>query len=232
MPPTQRAQIFLDTETTGLEAERGHRIIEVVALRYAQRNVAADGEFHHFCNPQREIDADAQKVHGFSAESLADKPPFEEIAADLQLFLQDAEVIIHNAAFDCAFLDAEFKRCGLPMMNKICGKITCSLQLARQKVSGLRHYRLEDLCRHFGVDDSARTTHNALLDAKLLASVYFAMMREQMPMTMRYDVPTAAAVDVAPIIVAVASQSELAAHEQYLTDMQNETKTAPIWRQS
>ena len=222
-------QIFLDTETTGLEAERGHRIIEVVALSYQDRRQAEDDKFHHFCNPQRAIDAEAQKVHGIDSEFLADKPAFAEIAPALQDFLRGGEVVIHNAAFDRSFLDAEFARCKLPPTAEIC-KIVCSLEMSRAKVPGLRHYRLEDLCRHFGVDDSARTTHNALLDAKLLAQMYFAMTREQMPMAMSYRAARRTPQRAAPIIARPASEKELAAHEAFLDAMEKETGAPPIWR--
>ena len=220
-------QIFLDTETTGLSPRDGHRIIEVVALAYHQRRPLDDGCFHRFCNPQRDIDADAQKVHGISTEYLADKSVFSEIAPALQDFLRGGEIIIHNAAFDCEFLDAEFSRCGLPPMKQISGRITCSLVLSRQK-NPLRRHRLEDLCRHFGVDDSARVTHSALLDARLLAQVYYAMTREQMPMDIR-----AAAAEIKPaaaVRLLTASPAEVAAHEAYLSDMEEESSLAAVWR--
>lgn len=222
-------QIFLDTETTGLEAERGHRIIEVVALSYHDRRMAEDGRFHHFCNPRRAIDIDAQKVHGIDADFLADKPEFSEIAAALQDFLRGGEVIIHNAAFDRAFLDAEFARCKMPPLNEICN-VSCSLEMSRAKIPGMRHHRLEDLCRHFGVDDSARTTHNALLDAKLLAQVYFAMTREQMPMAMSSGAVRRTSLRAAPVITRAASEAELSAHEEFLAAMEKETGVKPIWR--
>lgn len=230
-------QIFLDTETTGLEAERGHRIIEVVGLAYCDRRPAGGENFHQFCNPRRAIDADAQKVHGIDAEFLADKPEFSEIAAPLQEFLRGAEVIIHNAAFDRAFLNAEFARCKLPKMEEFC-KIVCSLEMSRIKVPGLRHYRLEDLCKHFGVDDSARTTHNALLDAKLLAQVYFAMTREQMPMQMESRAPRRSDIQAAAILSRAPNAEELAAHESFLNAMEEAAKkdkdgkiAMPIWRE-
>lgn len=218
--------IFLDTETTGLEAERGHRIVEVVALAYENRQPKDD--FHSFCNPERAIDAQAQKVHGITPSFLEDKPIFSAIAKELAEFLDGNEIIIHNAEFDCAFLDAEFGRCKMPPIREIC-KITCSLELARRRVTGLRHYRLEDLCRHFGVDDSARVTHNARLDAELLAGVYFAMMREQMPMTMSYD-NRALDIEASPVIASHLSEEERAAHERYMDIMESENDVKPIWR--
>lgn len=222
-------QIFLDTETTGLSARDGHRIIEVVALAYHQRRPLDEGCFHRFCNPQRDIDAGAQKVHGISAEFLSDKPPFAEFAPILQDFLRGGEIIIHNAAFDCEFLDAEFARCELPPMKQISGRVTCSLEMSRRKNTALRHHRLEDLCRYWGVDDSARVKHSALLDAQLLAQVYYAMTREQMPMNMR-AVAAPAVTAAAAVRLVAAKPLEVAAHESYLDDMEKESSVTAIWR--
>lgn len=223
-------QIFLDTETTGLDAARGHRIIEVVALAYQDRRMSEEGRFHHFCNPRRAIEVEAQNIHGISAEFLADKPEFGSVAKELQEFLRGTEVIIHNAEFDCAFLDSEFARCDLPPMSEICGKIVCSLKLSRSKVPGLRRHRLEDLCRHFGVDDSARITHNAILDATLLAQVYFAMTRKQMPIQMSGNNKANKAFAFAPVLTQKATAEECAAHEQFLDKMENKTHKTAIWR--
>lgn len=222
-------QIFLDTETTGLEAERGHRIIEVVALSYLDRRQTEAGRVHYFCNPHRAIDPDAQKVHGIDVEFLADKPDFSVVAEELRDFLRGGEVIIHNAAFDSGFLNAEFARCKLSPLEDIC-RVVCSLEMSRAKVQGLRRHRLEDLCKHFGVDDSSRTTHNALLDAQLLAQVYFAMTREQMPMAMPSRGAPRMSLRAAPVITRAVSAQELAAHEAFLTAMEEETGVKPIWR--
>ena len=222
-------QIFLDTETTGLEVERGHRIVEVVALTYPDRRTNAFESIHFFCNPHRAIDADAKKVHGISDEFLADKPDFSEIAEQLQNFLQGGEVIIHNAAFDKGFLNSEFKICGMPPLEDIC-KITCSLEMSRLKNQGLRHHRLEDLCKHFGVDDSERTTHSALLDARLLAQVYFAMTREQIAMSMSRGAKAKDILQARKIISRAPSATELAAHELFLDAMEKDTGIKPLWR--
>ena len=222
-------KIFLDTETTGLDAEKGHRIIEIVAIAYENRQaISQDGIFHEFCNPQREIDVDAQKVHGLDAAFLADKPLFGDIAARLQDFLRDREIFIHNAAFDVAFLNKEFERCQLPKTEKIATNIVCTLEMSRLK-NAIRRHRLEDLCRHFNIDDSARTTHSALLDARLLAQVYFAMAREQMSIDITYGKKNITNVTAAAIISQLANADEIAAHQAYLEDMEAQTKIKPLW---
>ncbi|MGU9950972.1 MAG: DNA polymerase III subunit epsilon [Gammaproteobacteria bacterium WSBS_2016_MAG_OTU1] len=223
-------QIFLDTETTGLEPKDGHRIVEVVAIACSNRRFADEETFHHFCNPERDIEQEAQSVHGLTADFLADKTVFADIANDLQDFLRDGEIIIHNAEFDCAFLDSEFERCGLPPVKSIAKKITCSLKLSRQKNITLRRHRLEDLCRHFGVDDSARTSHSALLDAKLLAQVYYAMMREQMPMAMKESITKMMVQPAAKVQLLAATAEELTAHEAYIESMEKDAKVEALWR--
>ena len=222
-------QIFLDTETTGLESERGHRIIEIAALAYYNRRGTPE-EFHYFCNPQREIDRGAQAVHGITAEFLADKPPFLEIAEELRDFLHEGEIMIHNAAFDRAFLDAEFARCEMPRLADINPNITCTLEMSRQKNTGLPRHRLEDLCKYWGVDDSERKTHNAMLDVRLLAQVYFAMSREQISMAMPDSIPAAEIHQAKPVLRRAAAAAERAAHEAYLDGMEKETGAAAVWR--
>lgn len=223
-------QIFLDTETTGLEAERGHRIIEIAALAFEDRRGGAV-EFHHFCNPQREIDQGASNVHGITAEFLADKPLFSDIAEELREFLREGEIMIHNAAFDCAFLDAEFNRCGMPPLSEINPNITCTLEMSRHKNAGLSRHRLEDLCKYWNVDDSERQTHNAMLDVRLLSQVYFAMSREQISMAMPDSAPSLKLPPPPPSVLRAASAAESAAHEAYLDAMEKETGAAAVWRQ-
>ena len=216
-------QIFLDTETTGLESDN-HRIVEIAALAYQNRKEAAT--FHYFCNPQREIDREAIGVHGLTAEFLADKPLFSGIAEELREFLREGEILIHNAAFDCAFLNAEFGRCNMPPLEEINPQITCTLELSRRKNAGMSRHRLEDLCKHWGVDDSERQTHNALLDVRLLAKVYFAMSREQISMEMPSAAASGAAAPAAPVILRAAGEKEIAAHEAYLDAMEKEMQKA------
>ena len=129
-----RREIFLDTETTGLEHET-HRILEVAGIAFVDRKPMENGTFHAYCNPQRAIDADAEKIHGMSAQFLADKPLFGDIAQGLQDFLRGADVFIHNVDFDSKFLDKEFARCNLPPLAEVARSVTCTLKLSRKKNS-------------------------------------------------------------------------------------------------
>ena len=170
-------QIFLDTETTGLYPAHGHRIIEIAAIEMINRR-PTNNHFHVYLNPQREIDPAAQEVHGITYEFLQDKPLFEAVAAELTDFVRDAELIIHNAPFDVGFLNSELGRIGLQPIETACGKITDTLKMAKDSRPGQRN-NLNALCNHFGIDNSRRTLHGALLDAELLAEVYMAMTRGQ-----------------------------------------------------
>lgn len=170
-------QIFLDTETTGLYPAQGHRIIEIAAIEMLNRR-PTHNHFHVYLNPQREIDPAAQEVHGITLEFLQDKPLFEAIATDMMDFVRDAELIIHNAPFDVGFLNSELGRIGLQPIETMCGRITDTLKMAKDSRPGQRN-NLDALCKHFGIDNSKRTLHGALLDAELLAEVYMAMTRGQ-----------------------------------------------------
>jgi DNA polymerase-3 subunit epsilon len=168
------------------------------------------------------------------AEFLASKPRFAEIALALQNFLRDAELIIHNAAFDCDFLDSEFERLNMPPVRNITHNVLCTLNLSRRQNTFLRRHRLEDLCKHYGVDDSERTKHNALLDAKLLAEVYLHMTRGQLAMRMSLLSPIRASVTpekAVPVRFFAASEEEIAAHNAYLDTMEKETGVRPLWQQ-
>ena len=167
-------QIVLDTETTGLEPDQGHRIIEIGAVELIDRQLTGK-TFHTFLNPQREIDQGALQVHGIDADFLLDKPLFKDISEDFVAFIRDAEVVIHNAPFDVAFLDGELSRLpgSAPRISELC-KVTDSLALARHKYPGQKN-SLDALCRRFNVDNSARELHGALLDSQILAEVYLAM---------------------------------------------------------
>ena len=184
-----KREIFLDTETTGLEVKNNHKIIEVAAIAYQNRKALDGGIFHSYCNPQRDIEVEAQKVHGMDASFLKDKPLFADIAQSLQDFLRGGDIYIHNAEFDCGFLDAEFKKCNLPPLESIAGSINCTVKISKQKNPHMHRHNLVTLCNHYKVDDSARTKHNALLDVKLLANVYYAMTREQMDIMMKAGIP-------------------------------------------
>ena len=167
-------QIVLDTETTGLEPEQGHRVIEIGAVELIDRELTGE-TFHAYLNPQREIDEGALQVHGIDADFLADKPRFAEISEDFLAFVRDAELVIHNAPFDVGFLDRELSLVPGPThrLGELC-KVTDSLALARHKYPGQKN-SLDALCRRFNVDNSARERHGALLDAEILAEVYLAM---------------------------------------------------------
>jgi DNA polymerase III subunit epsilon len=170
-------QIFLDTETTGLSAEAGDRVIEIGCLEMINRRMTGNN-LHHYLNPQRSSHPDALKVHGLTDQFLADKPLFAEIAPALRDFIQGAELIIHNAAFDIGFLDAEFKRLGFEPVSRVAGKITDSLLLAREAFPG-KSNSLDALCKRLEVDNTHRSLHGALLDAGLLAEVYIRLTRGQ-----------------------------------------------------
>lgn len=169
-------QILLDTETTGLDHRQGHRIIEVACVEMLQRRFT-DNDFHHYINPERDIDAGATEVHGITLDQLADKPRFADIADAFIDFVQGAELIIHNAAFDVGFLNAELERAGKPTIQSLC-TVTDTLLMAREMHPGKKN-SLDALCERYQIDRSARVFHGALLDARLLGDVYIAMTRGQ-----------------------------------------------------
>lgn len=212
-------QIFLDTETTGLYPDQGHRVIEIAAVEMINRRPSQQ-HFHVYLNPEREIDVAAQEVHGITLEFLQDKPLFEAIVQELLAFVQDAELIIHNAPFDVGFLNAELGRIGLKPIETFCARITDTLRMAKDARPGQRN-NLDALCRFYGIDNSKRTLHGALLDAELLAEVYMAMTRGQDSLLM--DLQQAKeeqvmSIPLAPVAikVVVANSDELQAHAAYL----------------
>jgi DNA polymerase-3 subunit epsilon len=165
-------EIVLDTETTGLDPLRGDRLVEIGCIELLN-SIPSGQTFHRYLNPQRDIPAEAFAVHGLSAEFLADKSFFADIVDDLIMFLGDAPLVIHNAGFDVAFLNAELDRCGKAAIAR--DRLVDTLMLARRKFVGVRN-SLDDLCARFGVDNSKRTKHGALLDAELLAEVYLELI--------------------------------------------------------
>lgn len=167
-------QIVLDTETTGLEVSQGHRIIEIGCVELVNRRVTGN-DWHHYVNPEREIDSGAFEVHGLSREFLQDKPRFEELAQDFLDYVAGAELVIHNAAFDVGFLDFELSRlqpAPAPLAERC--SVLDTLMLARQKHPGQKN-SLDALCKRYEIDNSQRSLHGALLDARILADVYLAM---------------------------------------------------------
>ena len=170
-------QIFLDTETTGLSPDGGDRIIEIGCIEMVNRRLTGDNK-HFYLNPERPSSEDAIKVHGLTDEFLADKPRFAAVADELLEWLAGAEIVIHNAAFDVGFLDAELKRLARPRFASQVARVTDSLQMARNLYPG-KSNSLDALCRRLEVDNTGRTLHGALLDAGLLAEVYLRMTRGQ-----------------------------------------------------
>lgn len=228
-------QIFLDTETTGLDPAQGHRIIEIAAVEVINRRFTQN-RYHVYLNPDREIDAGAQQVHGITLESLQDKPHFPDIVDDFLAFIVDAELVIHNAPFDIGFLNHELGMLGRDKIEAICGAITDTLKMAKELRPGQRN-NLDALCRHYGVDNSGRTLHGALLDAELLADVYLAMTRGQE--TLMMDIGLTAAQHEAnlpvgerrPLKVIAVSPDELEAHASYVDDLDKACGGASMWRQ-
>jgi DNA polymerase-3 subunit epsilon len=170
-------EIVLDTETTGLDPATGDRIVELGAVEIVN-HMPTGRTFHAYVNPQREVPEDAVGVHGLTAAFLADKPVFAEVAPDFAAFIGDARVVIHNAAFDIRFLNAELGWCGRPSIPW--ARALCTLELAKRRFPGANN-TLDALCRRFGVDNSNRTKHGALLDSELLAEVYLELMGGRQP---------------------------------------------------
>jgi DNA polymerase-3 subunit epsilon len=231
-------QVVLDTETTGLEVEQQHRIIEIGCVELVNRRLTGRS-FHRYLNPERDIDEGALEVHGLSREQLAKEARFADIHAEFLEFVRDAELIIHNAPFDVAFLNAELARIGAaPAITELC-KILDTLPLARQMHPGQRN-SLDALCKRYSVDNSRRDYHGALLDARLLAEVYLAMTGGQAAFILsaeadsvrirsRLEIPALELADV-KIAVIEASEEELAAHEHLLALLDKASDGKTVWR--
>lgn len=226
-------QIVLDTETTGLEWQQGHRVIEIGCVEIVGRKLTGR-RFHCYLNPGREIDPGAQAVHGITAEFLADKPRFGEIANEFLDFVRGAELVIHNAAFDTGFLNAELSMLGLAPIETVCVNVRDTLKMARELHPGKKN-NLDALCERYGVDNSHRTLHGALLDAEILADVYLSMTRGQESLIMDLAPPPPTAVEIAargtrkPIPVLRATDAEQAEHERVLGAIQKESKGKCLW---
>ncbi|MEC4721192.1 DNA polymerase III subunit epsilon [Noviherbaspirillum sp. CPCC 100848] len=229
-------QIVLDTETTGLNPRSGDRIIEIGCVEIVNRRLTGNN-FHVYINPERDSEEGALAVHGLTTEFLSDKPKFAGIADELRDYVRGAEVIIHNAPFDLAFLDAEFERLGLPRFKEHIESVTDTLVQAKELHPGKRN-SLDALCDRYGISNAHRVLHGALLDAELLAEVYLAMTRGQNSLTidLAVDQPAADAeqiVATAPVeemIVLAADEAELAEHAALLDKLDKEVKGACIWR--
>jgi DNA polymerase III subunit epsilon len=216
-------QIFLDTETTGLYPAQGHRIIEIAAVEVINRRPTRN-HFHVYLNPEREIDPAAQEVHGITLEFLQDKPLFADTVDEFLDFVSGAELIIHNAPFDVGFLNAELGRIERAVIEDSVANIIDTLKMAKEMRPGQRN-NLDALCRHFGVDNSRRTLHGALLDAELLADVYLAMTRGQNSLMIDMLEPAVAVSEISglgrakPLMVRSATEEELAAHQDYIASL-------------
>ncbi|MBU7574737.1 MAG: DNA polymerase III subunit epsilon [Hydrogenophaga sp.] len=228
-------QIVLDTETTGLSAENGDRIIEIGCVELLNRKLTGNN-LHFYLNPERDSHEDALKVHGISNEFLRDKPKFAAISDQLLDYLRDAEVIIHNAPFDISFLNKEMERLGRPPITTILGQVTDSLVMAKEMFPGKRN-GLDALCDRLGVDNSGRTLHGALLDAELLADVYINMTRGQDALLMDLgDAPgedgQTEALDLSrfELPVLLANEQESQAHEGVLAELDKASKGKTVWR--
>lgn len=230
-------QIVLDTETTGLDPKQGHRVIEIGCVEIQNRRLTGR-HFHYYLNPDRDIDEAAIEVHGLTREFLADKPRFKQIAGEFLEFVSDAELVIHNAPFDIGFLDAELihMHSSVERMADVCSVLD-SLLLAREKHPGQRN-SLDALCKRYGVDNTQRELHGALLDAEILADVYLIMTSGQSSLSLREDDEDENAgravireldPDRAPLPIISASSDELAAHQARLQDIAQSSGDKCLW---
>ncbi|MCW5662512.1 MAG: DNA polymerase III subunit epsilon [Piscinibacter sp.] len=227
-------QIFLDTETTGLSAEAGDRIIEIGCIEMLNRRLSGR-TLHHYINPQRKSHEDAVKVHGLTDEFLADKPLFAAIADEFLEFVAGAELVIHNAAFDVGFLDAELARLGKPPLAEHVAEVTDTLLMAREMFPG-KSNSLDALCKRLEVDNSNRTLHGALLDAGLLAEVYIRLTRGQDSLVIDEVQSEAAEVTIATVDferlvlpVIEADAAEAAAHAALLAELDKASGGKTLW---
>lgn len=229
-------QIFLDTETTGLAADDGDRIIEIGCVEMLHRKLTGNNR-HIYVNPGRDSHEEALKVHGITTEFLQDKPRFEDIAEDLLAYLGGAHVVIHNAPFDLGFLNMELTRLGRPKLESCVASITDTLVMAKELYPGKRN-SLDALCDRLEVDNSGRALHGALLDAELLADVYINLTRGQNELQMDDASASDAAGHARSLIdlrafklpVIAADAQELAAHEAVLAQIDKDSKGKTVWR--
>ncbi|MDR2165166.1 MAG: DNA polymerase III subunit epsilon [Zoogloeaceae bacterium] len=233
-------QIVLDTETTGLEPRQGHRVIEVGCVELENRRLTGR-TLHRYVNPERDIDPGAQEIHGISPEFLEDKPKFAQIARELREFIADAELVIHNAAFDIGFLDMEFALLELSPVRETCAGVIDTLTLARALHPGQRN-NLDALCARYQINNAHRTLHGALLDAELLAEVYLAMTRGQESLLMDppadherrqhrlLDARDPVRARRASLVVRRATADEESAHLDTLAAIQKESKGNCLWQ--
>ena len=230
-------QIVLDTETTGLEVSQDHRIVEIACVEIMHRRLTGQ-VFHHFLNPERDIDEGALEVHGITRGSLEDRPIFSIIADDLIRFIENAELIIHNASFDIGFINNELSlaKHGVTDIRDCC-TVVDSLELARKMHLGQKN-SLDALCKRYAVDNSHRELHGALLDARILADVYLAMtggqtaldLTSRIERSVRQDQPGHdLTVQRSALKIVRANEEELRAHEAFLKNIQKESDAGCVW---
>lgn len=226
-------QIFLDTETTGLDPKLGHRIVEIAAIEMCNRQLTGR-HFHYYLNPERESDASALQIHGLTRAFLQDKHKFRDICKAFLEFIGGAELLIHNAPFDVGFLDHELGLLRLQSLKNYCTEITDTLVLAKEMHPGKRN-NLDALCERYQIDHSRRILHGALLDAELLAEVYLAMTRGQESLLMELDIAplsidTAVSVENLHLTVLSAGEQELELHVRQLEHIDKESKGKCLWK--
>jgi DNA polymerase III subunit epsilon len=228
-------QVLLDTETTGLDWRNGHRVIEIGCVEMVNRSLTGR-HYHVYLNPEREIDAEAEAVHGISLDFLSDKPKFSDIADEFEDFVRGAELVIHNAPFDVGFLDNELSRLGRQKLALICAGVVDTLRMAKEQNPG-KKASLDALCDRYEIDNGHRTLHGALLDAEILAEVYLAMTRGQESLIIGLDdAGLAHASDAAgglgerPALKVIrADSSELEAHQQVLAEVAKASGGKCLW---
>lgn len=231
-------QVVLDTETTGIGSEKGHRIIEIGCVELVDRKLTGR-HYHQYVNPQRSSDAEAVGVHGITDEFLADKPVFSQVAQEFYDFIEGAELVIHNAPFDIGFMDMEFRRVNMPPTKTFC-KVLDTLVMARDMRPGQRN-SLDALCKNYGIDNSHRELHGALLDAEILSDVYLMMTGGQTDLMfnagasnddngeVKINLSQFEGIDSSTLPIIKATQDEISAHEEIL-GLLDKKSDAVIWR--
>jgi DNA polymerase-3 subunit epsilon len=224
-------KVILDTETTGLDFRTGDRVVEIGCVELMGRGLTGQ-RFHAYLNPGRQV-GDSERIHGLSDDFLADKPKFAEVAERFIDFVRGADLVIHNAAFDVGFLDNELGLLQKGSVATLCGEVIDTLRMAREMRPGKKN-NLDALCNEFGVDNSSRQVHGALLDAELLAEVYLAMTRGQNSLDIPFAAPAVTLVagqprQRPPLIVLAASDEELADHARVLAEIGKESKGKCLW---
>ena len=227
-------QIVIDTETTGLDPALGHRIIEIAAVEIVDRRLTGN-HFHRYVNPERDSEEAALQIHGLTREFLGDKPKWRDVVHEFLEFVQGAELVIHNAAFDIAFIDWELNLLYMQPVAGHCAAVIDTLKIAREMHPGKRN-ALDSLCDRYQVDNSARTLHGALLDAQLLAEVYLAMTRGQESLLIDDEMLQ---ITIAPLhaghraraaVVLLASPEEVECHERELVEIGKANGSPPLWQ--